>query len=1116
MTMMTTEGFEGASWYVDIGKVRTDYPLIEDLDQYLVKEVPYLPKYHPEYVRFWSRETKRCIEGKWGRMFGKWRYMPGNLYFFGNYGVIEDTKVIDGVPVTRHFKPRIVDYFWEFAAMSWAAYGFSGFEKDDRETCFRGVLEYEAGSLSKEELPESCIARDGSVKRYVDAMEYLLKLHDEPLGKSMFLNEARDVIVMGSRCLEGNHVCITPEGAVPVREMSPGMRVYNHVGELVDVVDVVRNEEQPCVELSFYDGTSMVCSEDHVWPLKREDSSLEFVGALQLKRRVEEGRLCLVPYGDAVPFERQNLPFDPWLVGALAVAGNIKKNGVEVVLEDEQLTEVLKECLMGANYKIRKTRRLGKEVVVVDIADSMLKMYCETTGLEAMSGIPWRYLHSSIGDRKRLLSAMVDVAARVSRNKAVFPGVAERFCRDVKYLVHSLGWRAAHAGNRLEVHMAENLATLARKRVKYLRMGNEGTVLVTGVRQVGPRETWCLEVRGRDDIFLTDNFMATHNSGGKSYWVGIGELEYNFVFSGARRYDKLFIENKLKCRQVVGSADTTKSAELYDKFMQSQRAKTNNKDSDYVKWFGVYTEYYYDTKGEKRERITPCPFFRHTVGNLDCPNKLNPLKAVYKIKRNGDFQKEGAGSEMLHVNYSTKKGDGEQAAVGGRYLFSNVEEVGLVANYIGVLGSNKSALRRNGRKNGVSWSQGTSGNIEFVQEAKKVFMNPEDYDTLAFDNKIDGTGRGQKTGYFIPNYMVHFAYKDKDGNTNYVEAIGKINKERKKSAESKDPNVLRDHLMNEPCYIDEMWITSKGYYLPVEELMLREKQLMQNDHYRTLETCVSLVWDSTKPRGVRYEVLHDAEPYRHFPHDAAKMKNPQGCVVIYDFPQEINGVVPPDMYRFIGHDPHGDGADPDSSIASTYVMMNPKYAGSPYNLKGNTIVAAYNGKPKGGLDEYYETQEKLLSFYGNPPMSLMYEKNKGEACRGHYIKKHKIHLLSPTPQFGQGAAMTYKQVREFGYFTGSSNFGKSNMAKYIHDWLLEVTELQDGPKQNWERIPCLYLVRQMIQYDLEGNYDAVDGFRGCVLGLREYQIQQESEVKKQKTVPSAYISILNNHRIFKK
>jgi len=48
----------GKSWFVDINQVRTDYPRLENLKQYLVSEVPVLPKYHPNYVKFWSSESK--------------------------------------------------------------------------------------------------------------------------------------------------------------------------------------------------------------------------------------------------------------------------------------------------------------------------------------------------------------------------------------------------------------------------------------------------------------------------------------------------------------------------------------------------------------------------------------------------------------------------------------------------------------------------------------------------------------------------------------------------------------------------------------------------------------------------------------------------------------------------------------------------------------------------------------------------------------------------------------------------------------------------------------------------------------------------------------------------
>ena len=76
-------------WYVDINKVRTDYPVIENLSQWILDTPPMLHPYHPVYIEWWSKAIKKCIEGMWGSEFGKYRWMPGNLFFFGNFWIVQ-------------------------------------------------------------------------------------------------------------------------------------------------------------------------------------------------------------------------------------------------------------------------------------------------------------------------------------------------------------------------------------------------------------------------------------------------------------------------------------------------------------------------------------------------------------------------------------------------------------------------------------------------------------------------------------------------------------------------------------------------------------------------------------------------------------------------------------------------------------------------------------------------------------------------------------------------------------------------------------------------------------------------------------------------------------------
>jgi hypothetical protein len=597
--------------------------------------------------------------------------------------------------------------------------------------------------------------------------------------------------------------------------------------------------------------------------------------------------------------------------------------------------------------------------------------------------------------------------------------------------------------------------------------------------------------------------------GGKSYFTA-GIIEHRLVFDGAVRYNESFINGELTTKMVLGSSVTDKSSDLANKVHKSILAKA---DPILGKKFGVWGTH-------KDDDFTPCPLFKDMTGSLEAPNKKNPYRHSYKVSSGNRWVQKGTDSTLFHVNYSLNKGDGSQAAVGGRYSLSVVEEVGLVPNVIDIHVANEATLSRDGRF-GTELYLGTSGNLSRVLGAKRMFLSPQDYNIVYRDNKHGTEGTDGKIGFFLPNYMIQRDCKDHDGNTDYNMVIAKINARRTDFAKSADPNILRNEKINRPCFVDEMWMGVEEQLMPIEELQSREKQLMMFNEYRQLYTGVKLSWDSTMPNGVSYTVDHDAEPYLDWPLNLAKRKDPRGPIIIYDFPRTINNSIPNDMYRFIGHDPYvEEDFNRGGSVGATYVLMNPAYIAQ--GMPGNIIVASYIDKPLGGLDEYYENQEKLLAFYGNPSQGLWFEKNRGADCRAHYVRKHKAHLLSLTPQYHEGSNIRQKAISSFGYLVGN-RITKARLAKMVRDWLLEETEIScedpkyNGVKKNFERIPCLFLIRQMLAYNLDDNFDAFDGFRGAILGLREYEVKLESTTNKErKALETKVLShYVNNERIFK-
>ena len=123
--------------------------------------------------------------------------MPPKLYFFGNYGLIEDTD--HETKMTSYFKPKIVDFIWDYAYMSIVAYGFSGFSKDDKISCHETLKQYKEGSIELKYVHKSCFDKDGNLKVYENPYSYVSRLHDTILGKPQYFNQTSNTVLIGSR-----------------------------------------------------------------------------------------------------------------------------------------------------------------------------------------------------------------------------------------------------------------------------------------------------------------------------------------------------------------------------------------------------------------------------------------------------------------------------------------------------------------------------------------------------------------------------------------------------------------------------------------------------------------------------------------------------------------------------------------------------------------------------------------------------------------------------------------------------------------------------------------------------------------------------------------------------
>ncbi len=197
--------------------------------------------------------------------------------------------------------------------------------------------------------------------------------------------------------------------------------------------------------------------------------------------------------------------------------------------------------------------------------------------------------------------------------------------------------------------------------------------------------------------------------------------------------------------------------------------------------------------------------------------------------------------------------------------------------------------------------------------------------------------------------------------------------------------------------------------LPALEASARLQQLEKDNSYKLLENVVELYFDASQDTKVNYnlDLTGKLKPLTSY---VSKEKNREGAVIIYEFPQRIDGVIPPGAY-IIGHDPYKDNTSTGESVATIFVMKTPKYF---EHIGHNEIVAEYVGRPYEGRDKVNEILLKLSLFYGD---AEIYFENSVGNTKDYFEKMKRLDLLcqKPTEIFSSSASYQGIPPTEYGY-----------------------------------------------------------------------------------------------------
>jgi phosphate starvation-inducible PhoH-like protein len=398
---------------------------------------------------------------------------------------------------------------------------------------------------------------DPYLRPLYDALHDMISPETIPRLMAAGTIEVAPLAYMRGRAQPLDSQVLTPTGFRALGSLNVGDLVIGANGHPTPVIGVYPQGPKPVFRVTTQDGASTVCCGEHLWTVRtRYDKSRgrwrtietqEMVGRL---RQAHYHRFEL-PIVKPVEFEPTELPMDPYALGLLLGDGCLTTTTTPAfATADTELVSALEEALVG----IEVAHTGGYDYVLrhkhggrggLRIANPVTEILRET-GLagtrSATKFVPDAYLHGTAATRLAILQGLLDAdggpVPQRGRSCRVQFCTTSALLRDaVVFLARSLGgvayWRTRPAEGRTPGHAQGRDVTyrndayvvdlrlpaglepfrLERKRARYSAAGGGSPMRhIESIEPIGMAETMCIQVAAQDSLYVTDDFLVTHNT----------------------------------------------------------------------------------------------------------------------------------------------------------------------------------------------------------------------------------------------------------------------------------------------------------------------------------------------------------------------------------------------------------------------------------------------------------------------------------------------------------------------------------------------------------------------------------------------------------------------------
>jgi len=334
----------------------------------------------------------------------------------------------------------------------------------------------------------------------------------------------------------------TVNGPKLMGDINIGEYICTPDGSCSMVIGIYPQGIQPVYKITFSDGSNVESTLDHLWCVENRSSANKnytlTLSEIIDKQSSQQSDIFGIMTSKPSFFLTQELELDPYLLGVLIGDGCLTDKKVSFTSIDSEIINKVTNIIQFYESRLTKNKT-NYNIIKSNNGTGKSKIFylIEKLGLSNKKSyekfIPKHYLYNSIENRISLLQGLMDTDGSITTGGTIeYTTTSKQLSLDIKELIESLG------GICRIVERQTSFTYLGKKKLGrisyriYIKFDNEiipfqlsrkkdrlhikekyfNKRMIRKIEYVGDKNCQCIKILNSNGLYLTNNYITTHNT----------------------------------------------------------------------------------------------------------------------------------------------------------------------------------------------------------------------------------------------------------------------------------------------------------------------------------------------------------------------------------------------------------------------------------------------------------------------------------------------------------------------------------------------------------------------------------------------------------------------------